>query len=149
MIIRRATEGDAARGCWLLRRSFAELCGRDHLWDPVRIQEGIAEKTPENWHQWVNSTSADLYVAETAAALVGVGLLTHRGEIILNHVCPDHRFRGISKGLLAHMECEGRMLGLVFCYVGSTRTAMSFYQSAGYMPVPDSITSERMRKRIC
>jgi len=72
---------------------------------------------------------------------------THQGQILLNYVSPDARFRGVSQALLAHMEDEMRRRGVSQCRLESTQTARAFYAAAGYEPDTDTIEpGERVRK---
>ncbi|WP_092719694.1 GNAT family N-acetyltransferase [Rhizobium multihospitium] len=149
MFIREATEADAQQGSSLLKRSIIELCGRDHKWEPAHIGRWIANKTPENWLCWVNSASEDLYVAERSGILLGIGMLSHASEIVLNYVCPDHRFHGVSKAMLKHMEDRAKELGARSCFVETTITAATFHRSAGYTPVPGFDAVRKMQKCLC
>ncbi|WP_407865974.1 GNAT family N-acetyltransferase [Phyllobacterium phragmitis] len=72
-------------------------------------------------------------------------------EILLNYVSPDTRFGGISKAMLGHMEAEAKAKGLACCVVESTKTAVRFYQSAGYEfdegAEPDNLTMRKWLER--
>ena len=59
--------------------------------------------------------------------------MTDKGEITLNYVSPDARFRGVSKALLAALEARARELGNDVCTLASTETARRFYLAAGYV----------------
>jgi len=72
------------------------------------------------------------YVATEGAAIVGVGIIKSSGEIILNHVSPDVRFRGISKAIVARLEARARELGIDTITLQSSATALRFDVSAGY-----------------
>jgi GNAT superfamily N-acetyltransferase len=54
------------------------------------------------------------------------------GEIILNYVSPDARFRGISKALLQRVELQASDLGIPRITLQSSLTALRLYYSAGY-----------------
>lgn len=116
----------------MLRRSIAELCQADHNGDKAAIAAWSANKTPEMWKVWVDQEATELYVAVEADRILGVGMLGRTGEIMLNYVAPDARWRGVSKKLLAHMEAEALSSGLQQCTLDSTRTARAFYEAAGY-----------------
>jgi GNAT superfamily N-acetyltransferase len=93
-------------------------------------------------------------VASEGAAIVGVGAVTAAGEILLNYVSPDARFRGVSKAVLSCLEAKARELGNGACVLTSTATARRFYLSAGYeqqgAPTRSFGTKEsyRMSKRL-
>ncbi len=54
------------------------------------------------------------------------------GEILLNYVSPDARFRGASSALLAGLEARAACPGARQCTLISTETARRFYRARGY-----------------
>lgn len=134
MEIRRATHADAVEGTYVLRRSISELCMADHGGDKEAIAAWSANKTPQVWMMWIDQESTELYVAVDAGRIVGVGMLGGTGEILLNYVSPDARWRGVSKAMLAHLEGQARTRNFPHCTVESTKTARAFYETAGYIP---------------
>lgn len=130
MQIRRAALEDAEAACQVLRRSIAELCAADHQDDPPTLAAWLANKTPENVRGW--SGSQHVFVAADGGAILGVAALSPAGEITLNYVSPDARFRGVSKALIARIEEEAAKLGLAALTLNSTATARRFYVAAGY-----------------
>ena len=130
MQIRRAAPDDAEAACQVLRRSIAELCAADHLGDPPTLAAWLANKTPENVRRW--TANQHLFVAAEGGAILGVASLSPAGEITLNFVSPDARFRGVSKALVARIEEEAAKLGLAALRLQSTATARRFYAAAGY-----------------
>lgn len=135
MMIRLASEADAGRGIKTLRRSISELCTLDHRNDPQEIRDWLQNKSIASWCLWVSNPTLDLYVADKEGEIVGVGLMSKTGEILLNYVSPDARFRGVSKALLSHMEAKASSDGLLICSLESTKTAHQFYLSQGYTPL--------------
>ena len=121
--IREARAADAGAAIETLRRSIAELCLADHQGDAQEIADWLANKTVESWHAW--GTRRD-------AAIVGVGMVTLAGEILLNYVHPEARFVGVSKALLGAMEERLRAGQVQTCHLTSTLTAREFYESCGY-----------------
>ena len=69
------------------------------------------------------SKGCDFLVAEQACAIVGVGMVDHKGEILLNYVDPEFRFQGVSKNMLAALEGKVRANGIRMCFLQSTETA--------------------------
>jgi GNAT superfamily N-acetyltransferase len=136
MRIRIATASDAEEGSYVLRRSIVELCGADHNGDYEAISAWIANKTPESWAAWVKQDATTLYVATNNERIVGVGMLTDAGEILLNYVAPDARWCGVSKSMLAYMEAEAIRRGVSECRLESTVTARPFYEAHGYLTDP-------------
>ena len=61
-----------------------------------------------------------------------MGAVTDAGEITLNYISPDARFRGVSKTLLRALEVRAAERGNARCTLASTETARRFYLSAGY-----------------
>ena len=59
-----------------------------------------------------------------------MGAVTDTGEITLNYVSPDARFRGVSKTLLGALEVRAADRGNAQCTLASTETARRFYLSA-------------------
>ncbi len=130
MQIREARIEDAAEACDVLRRSIVELCHADHRGDPFALEKWLANKTPENVASWI--AHSHVLVAIEREAILGVGSVTSSGEITLNYVSPDARFRGISKALLRQLEARALGLGNDRCVLTSTETAHRLYRSAGY-----------------
>ena len=62
-----------------------------------------------------------------------MGAVTDAGEITLNYVAPEARFRGVSRALLGALEARALERGNRRCTLTSTQTAHRFYQSAGYV----------------
>jgi GNAT superfamily N-acetyltransferase len=65
-------------------------------------------------------------------SLLAVGSITDAGEITLNYVSPDARFRGVSTTLLAALEARAIEQGHERCTLTSTETARRFYLARGY-----------------
>lgn len=116
MHIRAARAEDAAAICRVLRRSITELCRADHRDDPAILQKWLASKTPENVAAWIANPEGHMFVAA----------ITSSGDITLNYVLPDARFRGVSKALLHQLETSARERGLAACSLTTTATASPF-----------------------
>jgi GNAT superfamily N-acetyltransferase len=132
MEIRRARISDAEEACAVLRRSIIELCAADHGDNPAILRAWLANKTAENVRAWIERPDNSLFVAIDGSAIVAVGCVTAAGEINLNYVSPEARFRGVSKAMLAQLEATARE-GAKTCTLLSTETARRFYLSAGYI----------------
>jgi GNAT superfamily N-acetyltransferase len=130
MRIREASIDDAEEACLVLKRSIAELCLLDHHGDRTILDSWLANKTPHNIRRWIRESN--VFVATGDAQIVGVGAIDNSGEITLNYVSPDARFRGVSKALIARLEARALELGLSTVTLESTATARRFYISAGY-----------------
>src|SRR5579883_1272013 len=133
MEIRRARMSDAETICALLRRSIIELCVADHRDDPAILDAWLANKIPDNVRRWIERPDNNLFVAAEGDDILAVGCVTDAGEISLNYVSPDARFRGVSKAMLAALEATARERGAERSTLVSTETARRFYRSAGYV----------------
>lgn len=135
MIIRDATADDAEAACAVLRASISELCRDDHRGDPQILARWLANKTPQNVAQWADRRGRTLLVAVEDGAILAVGGLAHPGEITVNYVSPQARFRGISSALVAELERRALALGAREIALLSTETAHRFYLARGYADV--------------
>ena len=133
MKIRDATPEDAEAACDVLRRSISELCVADHRDDPAILGAWLGNKRPDIVAAWARQPGNSLLVAVEGDAILAVGSVTDAGEITLNYVAPDARFRGVSRALLAALEARAAERGNVRCTLTSTETAHRFYRSAGYV----------------
>ena len=131
MRIREATPEDAAAACDVMRRSIAELCVADHGNDPAILGKWLSNKTPEAFKSWIRPGNSVLVAIEDDDILA-VGSVTDSGEITLNYVSPDARFRGASSVLLADLEKRALVRGNRTCTLESTKTARRFYLARGY-----------------
>jgi GNAT superfamily N-acetyltransferase len=132
MVIRDTVPGDAPAACEVLRRSIIELCVADHRNDPAILQRWLANKTPENVASWIAQPASSMLVAVEDGVILAVGAVTDMGEITLNYVSPDARFRGISRAMLGALEARAAERGNTQCTLISTATARRFYHAAGY-----------------
>lgn len=145
MLIRAAEPSDAEAACDVLRRSIAELCEADHRNDEIFLANWLANKTPENFRSWL--TSSHVYVAEEAGRLLGVAAVSEMGNVLLNYVAPEARFRGVSKTLLGACEDKARRLACAFISLESTKTAERFYLAQGYQAQID-LPARVLRKAL-
>ena len=129
--IRHAEPDEAVAACHVLRESISRLCVADHHNDPAIAW--LANKKPEIVAAWARQPGNSLLLAVDGDAVLGVGSVTDAGEITLNYVAPDARFRGVSRALLKALEARAVERGNTRCALTSTETAHRFYQSAGYV----------------
>ena len=130
-MIRPATLDDATQVCNVLRRSITELCYLDHGGDESYLARWLSNKTFENVRTWIQKWH--FLVAEQAGTIVGAAAMSDSGQITLNYVSPDARFRGVSKALVRGLEENAKAAGLAACNVESTITALRFYEKVGYV----------------
>jgi GNAT superfamily N-acetyltransferase len=131
MKIRDAAPEDAPAACEVMRRSVAELCSADHHNDPAILGRWLGNKTPEIFRSWIKPDNT-LLVAVEDGDILAVGCINNAGEITLNYVSPDARFRGVSSALLEALERCAMQWGHPKCTLKSTETARRFYLARGY-----------------
>ena len=131
MKIRDAAPEDAPAACEVMRRSIAQLCSADHHNEPVVLGRWLGNKTPEIFRSWIRPDNA-LLVAVEDSQILAVGCVNDTGEITLNYVSPDARFRGVSSALLEVLERRAMERGHQKCTLTSTETARRFYLARGY-----------------
>lgn len=134
--IREASANDADAACAVLRRSITELCQLDYEGVSGRLDQWLANKTPEQVRGWLAQEGFTLLLAQQDSAIAGVSGMTDQGMILLNYVSPDWRFRGVSTALLVFMEERALKAGNHETQLESSKTALSFYQSRGYQTNP-------------
>jgi hypothetical protein len=115
MEIRAATLEDATAACDVMRRSIAELCVADHRNDEAIRARWLGNKTPEIFASWIRQPDNSLLVAAEGDTILAVGSVTDAGQITLNYVSPDARFRGVSRALLGALESRVRERGNTRC----------------------------------
>jgi GNAT superfamily N-acetyltransferase len=138
--VRDAMPEDADAACDVLRRSITELCAADHRDEPAALQAWLANKTPEIVAAWTRQAGNSLLLAVEGNAVLAVGAVTDAGEITLNYVAPEARFRGVSRAMLSALEVRAAERGNHRCTLTSTATAHRFYRSAGYLDEGTSVT---------
>jgi GNAT superfamily N-acetyltransferase len=131
MKVRDAVPEDAAAACQTMRRSITELCVAYHRNDPAILERWLSNKTPEIFKSWIRPDNS-LLVAVEDDRILAVGCVNNAGEITLNYVAPDARFRGVSDALLAALEDCAMERGNQLCTLKSTETARRFYLERGY-----------------
>ena len=133
MRIRDATPEDAAAACEVMKRSISELCVADHHDDPTILNAWLSNKKPAIVAGWAGQPGNSLLLATEGDAILAVGSVTDAGEITLNYVAPEARFRGVSRAVLKALETRAIERGNIRCTLTSTETAHRFYRSAGYI----------------
>ncbi len=103
MKIRNADPEGAPAACETMRRSIAELCVADHRNVAAILERWLNNKNPEIFKSWIIPGNSLLVAAEDDNILA-VGNVTDAGEITLNYVSPDARFRGVSTAFLGALE---------------------------------------------
>ena len=153
MRIRRARLEDGADAIQVLRASITQLCIDDHQNHADLLAPWLANKTLETFQTWHENPERILLVAVLGNSIVGIGMASTSGEIMLNYVAPNRRREGISSDVLAALEEALFERGQSDLHLMSTKTAHAFYQSRGWIdsgnPIEDAgMTSFPMRKVI-
>lgn len=153
MLIRPATVNDAEEAASIMRRSIRELCTLDHGEDAAVLAQWLRNKTAESVGSWIEARDRCLLVAEDGGRIVGVGSASKAGEIVLNYVAPEARFRGTSKSVVRALEAYLRDQGCAESRLVSTRTAHAFYLSLGYQDEGEAerggaVAGQPMRKSL-
>ena len=141
--IMRANSTDAYEIADLLRRSIIELCTKDHDGDPARYEPWLANKTPDWVEKWIDGPGR-VFTAHDPHRIIGVAMASPDGEVLLNYVLPDMRFKGVSKALMRAVESYFQDNGLDEARLRSTATAARFYQRLGYVESGESVTRKGM-----
>jgi GNAT superfamily N-acetyltransferase len=139
--VRDARDADADAACEVMRRSITALCIEDHRGDAKVLEAWLRNKQPEVFRRWRAQPDNSLMVATEDERILAVGSVTDRGEITLNYVSPDARFRGVSRALLAALEHRAVERGNSECMLTSTVTARRFYLANGYVETAPPIGS--------
>jgi GNAT superfamily N-acetyltransferase len=132
MKIRDAVPEDAPAACEVIRRSIIELCIADHHNDPAILERWLANKTADIVASWIRQPGNSVLLAVEGNAVLAVGSVTDEGEITLNYVSPEARFRGVSRAMITALETRAAERGNERCILVSTETARRFYRNAGY-----------------
>lgn len=132
MRIRDAVIDDAPAACRVLRRSIIELCVAGHNDDPAILKGWLSNKTPDILATWILQPGGSVLIAVENDTILAVGGVTDRGEITLNYVAPEARFRGARRAMLRALERRAHERGNTRCTLLSTETAHRFYQANGY-----------------
>ena len=149
--VRPAVEADIPAMSAVMTASVAELCVADHRNDPGNIAKWVSNRTPEGVGKMLANPDQSFFVAERNGEIVAVGAVNRQGVVIFNYVAPTHRFQGVSRALLAHLEQVLREAGHREARLVSTITAHRFYLDRGWAedgpPEVDGFsTSYPMRK---
>ena len=130
--VRPAKEEDAAAAIDVVRRSIQQLCIADHREDRDTLARWLANKTPENFLDWIANPDNFCVVSESADCISGVGLLHRSGEIRLFYLAPGSQRQGIGRTIHDELEAAAERWGLIALHLDSTALARPFYEALGY-----------------
>ena len=103
-----------------------------HRNDPAILTRWLGNKTTEIFVSWIRQSDNSLLVAVEDDNILGVSSVTDAGNITLNYVSPDARFRGVSRAMLRALETRASERCNRRCRLISTETARRFYRANGY-----------------
>jgi len=130
--IEPARPEDAAAVAAVLRASITDLCTPDHGDDAGKVAAWTENKTPEMAERWIADSAGTFLVSRAGEEIAAVGAFVEN-VVLLLYVAPVHRFAGHSDALLSRMEAAMREAGVEEGRLSSTRTALDFYRSRGWM----------------
>jgi GNAT superfamily N-acetyltransferase len=133
ILVRRAIPADVPAMSRVLIASITALCAADHKNAPVAIAAWTANKSEAGVGEMLANPDLVMFVAEWRGAVAAVGAVTRSGDVALNYVAPEVRFKGVSKALLARLEEELATLGFDQARLESTETARRFYENCGWL----------------
>ncbi|MBY3447011.1 GNAT family N-acetyltransferase [Rhizobium laguerreae] len=143
--VRKANKTDIPAMSRVLTASITSLCIEDHGNDSGRLHQWTKNKSEEGVGEMMDNPDQTVWVAEVSGEVAAVGAVAG-DSIVLNYVAPEHRFRGVSKALLATMEVSLRDAGISLGKLVSTRTALRFYLASGWSELGPGAGGIRMEK---
>ena len=129
--VREATPSDSVEACEVLRRSISEICSLDYN-DQSVIDEWLVNKTESNVKEWIQSVNSYSVVCTNDDLIVGFGVITLEGEVLLIYLVPEALHKGNGKLMLEAMEERTISEGIEEIYTVSSITAKPFYERNGY-----------------
>jgi GNAT superfamily N-acetyltransferase len=154
-LIRKSVASDAPEIAAVLRRSITKLCYDDHQGRKDIIEPWLGNKTPESVDTWVGSSDAYCVTAfADSGEIIGFGMLTRSGEVLLLYVDPEYVGVGAGRELLRAIEDKATTWGLAELMLDSTVTAKRFYEHHGYLSNgscksrSDGLNCHAMHKRL-
>lgn len=151
--VRSARDADAAAMSAVMTASVTELCSADHHDDPANIALWVSNRTPDGVARMLARPGQHFFVAERNGEIAAVGAANTDAMVLFNYVSPAHRFCGVSRALMAHIEQKLRDAGHREARLVSTVTARRFYLEGGWVEdgppqVEGFSTSYPMRKPL-
>jgi GNAT superfamily N-acetyltransferase len=131
--VRDAIPTNSEQVCNVLRRSILEVCAPEYDDESV-INDWLSNKTQENTLKWIESNNAYSVVCTSSEnKVVGFGLITLDGEILLFYLVPEALYQGNGKLMLERMEKRIISEGVNEIRTTSSITAKSFYIKNGFV----------------
>ena len=125
-------------------------CIQDHQRNESVIQTWLEQANHANIMLWMLYNDSWVYISQER--VVGFILVSDKGEILLNYICPECQNRGIGTALLMNMMKCFRQKNINEIHLQSTHTALPFYQKYGFEPtlgVLQEPTPLKLSKQLC
>lgn len=131
--VRVAKNNDSTQVCNVLRRSILEVCAPVYNNKSV-IDEWLQNKTEDNISQWIQSESTySVVCTDENNTIVGFGLTTLTGKILLIYLVPEALYKGNGKMMLEQMEKRLFKEGVDEIHTVSSIMAKAFYERNGFI----------------
>jgi hypothetical protein len=131
--VREAIPTDSSPVCSVLRRSITEVCAPDYN-DQSIIDEWLSNKTEANIMKWIQSPNTySVVCVGSNNDIVGFGLTTLKGEILLIYLVPEALYQGNGRLMLKQMENRIINEGINEIRTTSSVTAKAFYERNGFI----------------
>lgn len=135
--VRAAEEADAAGLAEVNIRSIQEVCGKDYP-DPAHLDRWCANKTEENFRQWMAEPQMRVLAGMVGDRLGGIGMIDlEKGYVHMLYLVPEALGHGLGKAMLAEMERLARAQGHAKLALHSTITARTFYEAQGFQTLAE------------
>lgn len=116
----------------LLKRSIIELCGPDYGNDKKILSEWLENKTEKNVIKWTESEHTYAVTALVEKNIVGFGLSSVEGEMLLLYILPEYNRKGIGQSIYHYIESLLLQNNVTTVVTYSTITAKPFYTAMGF-----------------
>ncbi len=116
----------------LLQKSITELCGPDYDNNKTIVSDWLENKTEANIVKWIKNNDTYAISAFLENKIVGFGLFTINGKILLLYVLPKFKGKYIGKSLYLYIEKLLLHKGVKRVIAYSTITAKPFYLKIGF-----------------
>jgi N-acetylglutamate synthase-like GNAT family acetyltransferase len=138
--IRRALHADAAKIITAHQRSIREICSKDYPPEQIEAWAG-RDFREDRWHQTMDKDFVWV-ISDLDLNVYGFGHLQIRenaeAEIAGLYFAPEVIGKGFGKKLMAIILDECRNKEVKTILLTATKTAKSFYQSAGFQQVGEA-----------
>ena len=139
MSIQNSSPKEANEITSVLRRSILELCGPDYNNDQTILEEWVENKTEENIKSWIESENTIAVTGYLNSSVVGFGLASLKGEVLLMYVLPEQKGKGYGASIYRSIETQLKTQNVNRVIAYSTITAKAFYHKMGFTQFDDAI----------